>query len=94
LASTTARTKPALQLVLRGEACQLRQQLDLSRIAYQVLDQPGPLVLRVAVADWHAIRALAGERGYGWPAFFCQSDLRVTDPFRLYWLRRAAAVAR
>ncbi len=77
---------PTMQLVLRGEACQIRERLDRSRIAYEVLDQPGPLTMRVAAADWHPIRAIATERGYSRPDFFAQTDAGGKDPFRLYWL--------
>ncbi len=83
MARSTVRSKPTLQIVLQGEARHLRHALDLSHLAYDILDQPGPMTLRVAASDWHPIRALATERGYTRPDFFCQSDTIGKDPFSL-----------
>ena len=94
MARNTARSQPALQIVLQGEALQLKQTLDLSHIAYEVLDQPGPLTMRVAVADWRPISALAAEHGYVRPEFFAQADTLGTDPFRRYWLRQVPEATR
>ena len=91
---STVRSKPTLQLVLQGEARELTKRLDLGHIAYEVLDLPGPMVLRIAAADWPPIRAIAAECGYTRPEFFCQSDEHARDPFSLYWLRRMPAVPR
>jgi hypothetical protein len=88
MARPTVRSKPVLQVVLQGEARQLRQGLDLSNIAYEVLDQPGPLILRVAVADWRPICVLAAERGYTRPNFFSQSDAIGNDAFSRHWLQQ------
>jgi hypothetical protein len=68
--------------------------MDQHHIPYEVLDQPGPLIMRIHTADWQAIRALAAEHGYVRPDFFCQSDLITQDPFRLHWLQQRAAVTR
>jgi len=89
---SSSRSKPTLQLVLQGEARQLGHRLDLSHIAYEVLDQPGPMAMRVAVADWGPIRAIAAEHGYVRPDFFCQTDAIEKDPFSAYWLFNRAVV--
>ncbi len=88
----TARKTPALQIVVQRQARDLREQMDKHHIAYEVLDQPGPLTLRIGTADWEAVRALAAERGYVRPDFFCQSDAIERDPFRLHWLRQKPAI--
>jgi hypothetical protein len=68
--------------------------MDQQHIAYEVLDQPGPLTMRIRTADWQAVRALAAERGYVRPDFFCQSDLVAQDPFSLHWSRQRPSVTR
>ena len=85
VARSTVRSKPTLQLVLQGEARQLTKRLDLGHIGYEVLDQAGPLTMRIAVTDWRRIRAIAGECGYTRPVVYAQADSQGQDPFALYW---------
>lgn len=91
VARSTVRSTPTLQLVLQGEARQLTKRLDLDHIGYEVLEQPGPLTMRVAVTDWQRIRAIAAEYGYTRPAMYAQADPQGKDPFALYWFWRTPA---
>jgi hypothetical protein len=88
------RKTPALQIVVQGHACALQAAMDQHHIAYEVLDQPGPLIMRIYTTDWQAVRALAAERGYVRPDFFSQSDLIAEDPFMLQWQRQRTVVTR
>ena len=91
---STVHSRPTLQLVLQGEARQFPNRLRVGGIAHEVLDQPGPLIVRVAVADWQAVRTLAAACGYARPDFFAQSEATGKDPFRLHWLGRKPAATR
>jgi hypothetical protein len=89
-----SRKTPALQIVVQGQACALQAHMDQQNIAYEILDQPGPLTMRIRTADWQAVRTLAAERGYRRPDFFCQSDQFMQDPFTQHWLRQRPPVTR
>jgi hypothetical protein len=77
-----ARSRLRMQVVLQGDASRLRQRMESGNISFEVLEQPGPLTLRVAAADWKVIRALADEGGYTRPDFFCQSDAGEMTPLK------------
>ncbi len=83
-----SRKTPTLQIVVQGQACALQAQMDQEGISYEIIDQPGPLTMRIGTADWQAVRTLASGRGYVRPDFFSQSDLPAQDPFRDHWLQQ------
>jgi len=78
-----------MQIVLQGEACQLVHQLDQNHIVYETLDQPGPMALRVATANWSFIRAMAEALGFDRPDFYGQSEGVGGDPFNGCWPMQA-----
>jgi hypothetical protein len=88
MAHSITRVKRSVQIVVQGAARKLEEQLKASRIGFQILDQPGPMTLRVGVADWASIRAIAAEHGYERPDFYAQPDVTQKDTFRDHLLRQ------